>query len=172
MKWIFLTNCKLSISYKRLEGRAWLAQVSEERHSHGVPYSFNQHSFGLPLRKNGIHRKQLYQARLDLLSLVTCSRVFWRSDLSRKTYTKHSNGTKRFDIRSLSPALRNLWLLLVYIKKLDRRTLNSYIDLPQSNRVYRDQWDLGRIIEKGNRDLVYTLISLYVAWLPLALTTD
>ena len=33
------------------------------------------------------------------------------------TYAKHSVGSEqqRFDLRSLSPALRNLWLLLVYL---------------------------------------------------------
>ena len=32
--------------------------------------------------------------------------------LPRKTYTKHSVCAKRFDLRSMLPALRNLWLLL------------------------------------------------------------
>ena len=36
----------------------------------------SQHSFGLPLRMNGMHRTQFDDARLDLLSLVIGSRVF------------------------------------------------------------------------------------------------
>ena len=39
----------------------------------------SQHSFGLPLRMNGMHRTQFDHARLDLLSLVIWSRVFWLS---------------------------------------------------------------------------------------------
>ena len=36
-----------------------------------------QHSFGLPLRMIGMHIMQCDHARLDLLSLVIWSRVFW-----------------------------------------------------------------------------------------------
>ena len=36
-----------------------------------------QHSFGLPLRMNGMHIMQCDHARLDLLPLVIWSRVFW-----------------------------------------------------------------------------------------------
>ena len=35
----------------------------------------SQYSFGLLLRMNGMHRTQFHHARLDLLSLVTRSRV-------------------------------------------------------------------------------------------------
>ena len=36
----------------------------------------SQHSFGLPLRMNGMQRMQFDDARLDLLSLVIGSRLF------------------------------------------------------------------------------------------------
>ena len=48
-------------------------------------------------------------ARFNLLSLVIWSRVFWPSVKSTALEQK------RFDLQSLSPALRNLWLLLVII---------------------------------------------------------
>ena len=50
---------------------------------------------------NKMHRTQSGHARLDYLS--------------RETYAKHTTELeqKRFDFWSLSPALRNLWLLLV-----------------------------------------------------------
>ena len=40
-------------------------------------YVCRQHSFGLPLRMYGMHRTHFDHARLDVLSLVTWSRVFW-----------------------------------------------------------------------------------------------
>ena len=40
---------------------------------------WSQHSFGPPLRMNGMHRTHFDQACLDLLSLVIWSRVFWPS---------------------------------------------------------------------------------------------
>ena len=64
-------------------------------------YVCSQHSFGL--RVNGMHRTQFDHALLDLLSLEIWSREFDHAcfdHLSRET----------FDLRSLSPALRNLWL--------------------------------------------------------------
>ena len=42
----------------------------------------SQHSFGLPLRMNEMHRRQFDQARFDYPT--------------RKTYAKHSNGVKAF----------------------------------------------------------------------------
>ena len=42
----------------------------------------SQHSFGLPLRMNGMHRRQFDHARFDYLP--------------RKTYAKHSNGVRAF----------------------------------------------------------------------------
>ena len=38
---------------------------------------WSQHSFGPPLRMNGMHRTHFDHACLDLLSLVIWSRVFW-----------------------------------------------------------------------------------------------
>ena len=55
----------------------------------------SQHSFGLPLRMNGMHRTQFDYARLDFLSLVIWSRVFWPS-VTYETYTKHSDGAEAF----------------------------------------------------------------------------
>ena len=72
-----------------------------------------QHSFGLALRMNGMHRTQFDHARLVLPSLVIWSCVFWPSvnvELTQSTALEQ----KCFDFRSLSPPLRNLWLLLVY----------------------------------------------------------
>ena len=42
-------------------------------------YVCSQLSFGLPLRMNGMHRTQFNHVRLDLLSLVSLSLVFWPS---------------------------------------------------------------------------------------------
>ena len=65
-----------------------------------------QHPFGLLLRMNGMHITQFDHARLDLLSLVIWSRVFWPLHVKLKQSTALEQ--KRFDLRSLSPALRNL----------------------------------------------------------------
>ena len=71
-------------------------------------YVCSQHLIGLPLRMIGMHRTLFDHAHFDLLPLVIWSRMFWPSVTRnlRKTLTA-------FDLRSLSPALRNLWLLLV-----------------------------------------------------------
>ena len=61
----------------------------------------SQHSFELPLRMYGMHRTQSDHACFD--------------QLSHETYAKHSDRPKRFDLRSLSPALCNVWLLLVIL---------------------------------------------------------
>ena len=58
----------------------------------------NQHSFGFPLRMNGMHRMQFDHTCLD--------------HLSREIYAKHSVEAKAFDLRSLSLALSDLRLLL------------------------------------------------------------
>ena len=42
-------------------------------------HACNQHSVGLELRMNGMHRTQFDHARLDFLTLVIWSRVFWPS---------------------------------------------------------------------------------------------
>ena len=49
----------------------------------------SKHSFGLPLRVNGMHSKRFDHSHLDLLSLIIWSRV-----LSRDTCAKHSVGAK------------------------------------------------------------------------------
>ena len=44
-----------------------------------VSHVCSQHSFGLPLRINGILKMQYDHAHFDLLPLIICSRVFWPS---------------------------------------------------------------------------------------------
>ena len=77
----------------------------------------SQHSFGHPLRMYEMHRTQFDHAHLDLLSVVTWSRVFWSSVTWNLLKAQHwsSLKQKRVDLQSLMlpPALRNLWLLLV-----------------------------------------------------------
>ena len=45
-------------------------------------HACSQHSFGLPLRMNGMHRRQFDHVRFDYLP--------------RKTYAKYSNGVRAF----------------------------------------------------------------------------
>ena len=45
-------------------------------------HACSQHSFGLPLRMNGMHRRQFGHVRFDYLP--------------RKTYAKHSNRVRAF----------------------------------------------------------------------------
>ena len=74
----------------------------------------SQHLFGLPVRMCGMHRTQFDHTRLDLPLLVIWSRAFLticHMELSQSTALEQ----KRFELRSLSPALRNVWLLLVYL---------------------------------------------------------
>ena len=80
-------------------------------------YVCSQHSFGLPLRMCGMHRVLFDQARLDLLSLVflliTRVLTICLVKLTQHATLEQKRFSWRFDLRSLSPALRNLWLLLV-----------------------------------------------------------
>ena len=72
----------------------------------------SQHLFALPLSINGMHRTQFDHAYLDLLltsNLNTRVLTICHVKLMQITALEQ----KRFDLRSLSPALRNLWLLLV-----------------------------------------------------------
>ena len=55
----------------------------------------DQHSFGFPLRMNGMHRTQFDHARFDLLPLVIWSRVFSPS-VTCATCATHSVGAKAF----------------------------------------------------------------------------
>ena len=73
------------------------------------------HSFGLPLRMNGMHRTQFDRARFDLRPLVIWSRVFWPSVTRNLHKASTAMEQKRLDLWSLSPALPNLWLLLVLL---------------------------------------------------------
>ena len=96
------------------------------QHSFGLPLNLVPRVFGLsdqkarrlwvrdqlPLRMNGMHRTQFDHAPLDLLSLVISSHVFWL----RKAQRWSKSVRKKRPIvgyRTLSPALCNLWLLLV-----------------------------------------------------------
>ena len=61
-----------------------------------------------------MHRTQFDHVRLDLLSLVIWSRLFWPSvTWNLRKAQRWSLEQKRFEVRSLSPPLRNLWLLIV-----------------------------------------------------------
>ena len=74
----------------------------------------SQHLFGLQLRMYGMHGTQFDHARWDLLSLVIWSRLFWPSvTWNLRKAQRWSLEQKCFEVRSLSPALRNLWLLIV-----------------------------------------------------------
>ena len=96
----------------------------------------SQHSFGLPLRMNGMYKTQFDHARLwTLVPLVIWSGLFWLSVTwnlrkaqrairrfffffskqkgKKDTRLQVTLLQKRLDFRSLSPALHNLWLLLV-----------------------------------------------------------
>ena len=68
-----------------------------------VSHVGSQHSFGLPLRMSGMYITQFDHARLDLL-LITRVLTICHVKLTQSTALKQ----KRFDLRSLSPALRNL----------------------------------------------------------------
>ena len=59
----------------------------------------SQHSFGLPLRMNGMHRTHLIMRVLAICHVKLTQSI--------------EMAQKRFDLRSLSPALSNLWLLLI-----------------------------------------------------------
>ena len=74
-----------------------------------------QHSFGLPLRMNGMHKTQFDHARFDFLPRVIWSRMFQPSvkwNLCKSTVLEQKCFF-HLDLRSSSPALCNLWLLLV-----------------------------------------------------------
>ena len=76
-----------------------------------------QHSFEFPLRMNGMHGKQFDHEHLAFYHSQSDHACF--DYLSRKFYAKHTSTAmqqKRFDLRSLLPALRNLCLFLVVIK--------------------------------------------------------
>ena len=58
---------------------------------------YSQHSFGLPLRMNGMYRTQFDHVRLDFLSLVIWSRVFCHVKLPQSTTMEQNH----FDLWSL-----------------------------------------------------------------------
>ena len=66
-----------------------------------------QHSFGLPLRMNGMPKTQLRPCTPR--NLITRVLTICYVKLTQSTVLEQ----KRLDLRSLSPALPNLWLLLV-----------------------------------------------------------
>ena len=81
-----------------------------------VSHVCSQHSFGLLLRMYGMHRTHFDHACLDVLSytriLITRVLTYCHGHVKRTQSTALKQ--KRFDLRSLSPTLPNLWLLLVY----------------------------------------------------------
>ena len=83
---------------------------------------------GLGLRMNRMHRTQFEHSRLDLLSLDPRGLTIYHVKLVQSIALLEQ---KRFDLRSLSPALRNLWLLLVlyFGGKADVK-LGRFISLP------------------------------------------
>ena len=66
----------------------------------------SQYLFGLPLRMDRMHRTQFDHARLGLP--LTCNLITHVLTMSRETYAKLSLKQKRFGLRSLSLAFRNL----------------------------------------------------------------
>ena len=74
----------------------------------------SQHLSGLPLRMNGMHRTQFGHTHLDLLPLVIWSCMGW-TICHMKLRQSAALEQKRLDLRSLLPALPNLWLSLVII---------------------------------------------------------
>ena len=72
----------------------------------------SQHLFALSLSMNGIHRRQFDHAHLDLLLTSNLNtHVLNICHVKLMQITALALEQKRFDLRSLSPALRNLWLL-------------------------------------------------------------
>ena len=65
---------------------SWFLRVSRGARNANLQFGIthashvcSQHSFGLPLIVNGVHKTQFDHARFYFLSLVICSRVFWPS---------------------------------------------------------------------------------------------
>jgi len=73
----------------------------------------NRHSFGLPLRMNGIHRTQFDHARQFGPSITRNLITRVLTICHMKLTQSRAMEQKRFDLRSLSLSLRNLWLLPV-----------------------------------------------------------
>ena len=72
-----------------------------------------QHSFGLPLRMNGCSESNLILHVWTFYHSLYDDACF--DHLSLETYTKHSIRVKAFWLLIVSPALCNLWLLLVCV---------------------------------------------------------
>ena len=73
---------------------------------------------------NGIHITQFDQARLDLITRNLITRVLTICHTKLKLST--SLEQKRFNLRSLSPALCNLWSLLVYLTSTPRARIGGF----------------------------------------------
>ena len=65
-----------------------------------------QHSFGLPLRMNGMHKTQSDHARFDLLPRNLITRVF--NHLSSETYAKAQRWSSSLLLRSCR--MQTVWL--------------------------------------------------------------
>ena len=102
---LFWNNANLSIILRATRGACNRNLQVVITHA---SYVCSQHSFGPPLRmfSNGMHKTHFGSSITR--NLITPVLTFY--------HVKHTQSTalvqKRFDVRSLSPALRNLWLLL------------------------------------------------------------
>ena len=86
----------------------------------------SQYSFGLPLRMDRMHRTQFDHARLDLLptyNLITHVLTICHVKRMQSTVLEQ----KRFGLRSLSLAFRNLWLLLVVLQSTFGRKIGCFV---------------------------------------------
>ena len=88
----------------------------------------SQHSFGLPLRMNGMHKTQFDHAHFDLLPRVIWSRVFWPSVKWNipKSKVLEQKCLTAFGPPIIVTALHNLWLWLVLIKNCCKLPLISF----------------------------------------------
>ena len=73
--------------------------------------------------------------------LITCVLTICHVKLTRSTSLEQ----KRFDLRSLSPALRNLWLLLLY-----KHFFKSFMNISKP-RAYRQQFTVDLCFTLGRR---------------------
>ena len=79
-----------------------------------VSHVCSQHSFGLPLGMNGMHINAIWSCTFGpsiTRNLITCVLTICHVKLTRSTALEQ----KRCDLRSLSPVLLYLWLLLVLV---------------------------------------------------------
>ena len=91
-----------------------------------VLHVYSQYSFRLPLRVDRMHKTQFDHAHLDLLpthNLITHVLTICHVKLMQSTVLEQ----KRFGLRSLSPAFRNLWLLKVVLQSAFGRKICCFV---------------------------------------------